>query len=66
LLHAERSRYSRVSLGQGDELDLVAGDLREAAVPPLLLGLLEALLRARDEVPEDVPLAVERRTADEL
>src|SRR6185436_6346234 len=55
----------RSSLRQGHELLLVAGDLGEAALLPVALRLIDAVLAARDEVPPEVALAVERRSAEQ-
>src|SRR3954466_5807830 len=49
---------------QRDELDLVAWHTLEAAFLPLVLGLLDALLARRDEIPPDVTRTVERCAAD--
>src|SRR5438067_2537771 len=53
------------SFRKRDELSIVSWDFSEAAGGPVALRLLDALFRARDEVPPDVALAVERRAAEE-
>src|SRR5215831_19911291 len=54
----------RLLLRQGDELGL-AGYAGKALLAPALLGLLDPLARARDEVPPDEALAVQLRAAEQ-
>src|SRR5262252_2744712 len=51
-------------LGQRDELGL-AGYAGKALLAPALLGLLDPLARARDEVPPDEALPVHLRAAEQ-
>src|SRR5215831_15081464 len=54
----------RLLLGQRDELSL-SGYAGKALLAPALLGLLDPLARARDEVPPDEALAVHLRPAEQ-
>src|SRR5438105_9791423 len=59
------SRSSRLALiGEGDELGF-ARHRRKAALAPIGFGLFDAIGRAGDEVPPEVPHAVERRAAQQ-
>src|SRR5262245_44871155 len=51
--------------GQRRELDLVARNQRELALLPVRLRALDALLGAADEVPVDVPIAIELRATEQ-
>src|SRR6185312_8913560 len=65
LKNGENGRNGRVlAVGQRDEL-LVARHPGEAAVLPVGLGLLDALLGGRDEVPPDVARPIHRRAAQQ-
>src|SRR3954464_8174911 len=53
------------ALRQRDARVVIADDVGELVVAPVVLGLLDPVLVGRDEVPPDVAGAVERRAADQ-
>src|SRR5262249_57179051 len=62
---ARSVNQSERSLRQRDELLVVTGDGAEAGELPVRLGLLDALLARRDEVPPDVAWSVHGRAAQQ-
>src|SRR5438445_7567093 len=64
-LYYFRGRPAWISIRKRDEFHFVSWHLREPAFLPVPLGLLDALARARHEVPVDVPGAVEGRAPEE-
>src|SRR5437899_11136169 len=63
-LYYFRGRPAWISIRKRDEFHFVSWHLREPAFLPVPLGLLDALGRARHEVPVDVPRAVEGRASE--
>src|SRR5258708_58129 len=55
----------RSLLRQWDELDLVARHLLEVSGGPFGLGLFDAVFARGDEIPPDVPRAIERLAAEQ-
>jgi hypothetical protein len=53
------------SFRERDEFSFTAGHLGEASALPVAFGLVDPRLRARNEIPPDVPLAVDRRAFEE-
>src|SRR5207245_5550926 len=64
-LYYFRGRPAWISIRKRDEFHFVSWHLREPAFLPVPPGLLDALARARHEVPVDVPRAVEGRASEE-
>src|SRR6186713_1892691 len=54
-----------LSFRQGDEFFLVARHNVETPGLPLVLGLLDALLRGRHEIPPDITLGAERSSTEQ-
>jgi hypothetical protein len=53
------------SFGERREFSFAAGHLGEASALPVAFGLVDPRLRARNEIPPDVPLAVDWRASEE-
>lgn len=65
ICHARVEAPASTTLGKRDPFGIVAGHFGKAFVPPVVFRAIDSLQRARDEVPQDVALAVELRAADD-